>query len=65
MAKNVIGRMDKSMWELIRKIQAKYIMEGRSPPSISKSTRIIAEIARKSDLLIGEGIYFLELKRKR
>ena len=44
--------------KIVNYIRAKYIMEGKSPPSTAKITKIIAKKINKEDLLRNEFIRF-------
>lgn len=50
MARQVrVGRISKEMMDLIRKVQAMAIMGGKTPPTISEATKIIADMAKTKE----------------
>ena len=66
-----LGRMDKEMWNLVRKVQAMAIMQGKELPTTSEATKIIAQMAKTSEgmemlnNLSSSFIPFKVLKRKK
>ena len=51
-------RISREMQHLINKIRAKYLLEGKKPPTISKITEMIAKNINYEDLLRNEFIKF-------
>ena len=51
-------RVSKEMHMLINKIRAKYLLEGKRPPSIPKITEMIAKKINYEELLRNEFIKF-------
>ena len=51
-------RSSKKFKRLVNLIQAKYIMAGKKPPTISKITELIAERINREDVLKNEIIRF-------
>jgi len=53
-----IMRTSKEFQTIVNYIRARYIMEGKTPPSITHITRVIAKKINKEDLLRNEFIRF-------
>lgn len=51
-------RVSPEMRKLVNQIRAKYLLEGRNPPSITKITEMIAKKINKEELLRNEFIKF-------
>jgi len=51
-------RISKEMQDIINYIRAKYILNGKKPPSVASITRMIAKKINKEELLRNEFIHF-------
>jgi len=51
MAKSIVMRQSKEIRDLINWIRAKYIMSGKTPPSVSNISKVLANKTDKEELL--------------
>jgi len=58
MVRNSPMRVSPEMKKLVNFIRAKYILDGKTPPSCTRITKMIANKVKKEDLLRNEFIRF-------